>query len=81
MEKYSEVEHGLMNENAELKKENKRLRAELADSVSRETVIVTEQERDEAREASRELWEDSRDYRRCDEADLKQWPWLEDTDG
>ena len=57
--------------------EIKQLRKELADSVSRETVIATEQERDEARKAAFHFLR-FLNYPHPNTADLERWPWLEE---
>ena len=61
--------------------EIEQLRAQLVDSISRETVIATELERDEAREAARFCW--TRlccDYRLVGDPHslVERWPWLEE---
>ena len=57
-----------------MKMEIERLRSQLADSVSNETRISLEQERDEAREAARTIGKRNGYIRN----DLNRWPWLED---
>ena len=55
--------------------EIERLRAQLADSVSRETLIATEQERDEAREVAKQYF----DALASDALIMiHRYPWLED---
>lgn len=54
--------------------EIERLRAQLADSISRETVIATELERDEAREAAMTMWLGVTDT--VHDKALETWPWL-----
>ena len=56
--------------------ENMSLAYQLADSVSRETVIATEQERDEAREAACRIWDGGISSTEA----LDKWPWLEVSD-
>ena len=55
------------------------LRAKLADSVSRETLIATEQERDEARGCARRMWKREPMSHWRLKCDIQDYPWLEDS--
>ena len=63
-----------------LRAEIERLRAQLADSVSRESVIATEQERDEAREAARSFYLHVGRTPQVHANTIKEYPWLEESD-
>jgi hypothetical protein len=62
-----------------------RMRNQLNDTVSIETVLATEAERDEAREAACDLWSALLSLLDVDIADLtcswaERYPWLEDVE-
>ena len=63
-----------------LEREIERLREQLNDSVSHETLMATECDRDDAREAARHLWDEWIDEFVKDGdggAIYQRWPWLE----